>query len=1228
MKPLRFAIISIFFIVLAFVLANHSEFFSNKSRYALNLEKVLIQKCKKIDQLFNDLKTSTEQEDFKIIENADKDGVILLRYVDDSLVFWSSNAVPIYEYYPNKVFESHLVRFFNSYYYVKKLFEGSSKYIGLVEIRSKYPYDNNFLHSGINEEFGLPDNAKIRFQKGIGFEVYGDDGAFLFNIIIPQEHLVVNSRSALASVFLFIGLIAFGIFLFAFLKNIRGQRKQFIVTLTVIGSIALVRILQMVFSLSFNGFVLFDPFIYADSLLVPSLGDLFLNSIIVLFFALLITCFMQYPGMEGNTKLKSNIHLVFLNLLVMAFFLYANYFFHSLILNSDISFEPNETDQITIANFVGFLVNGLNYLSFGLVLIWHIKNIVNRIKPGRIIQVAILVCGFLFLLLFISGYPVDLISVLSYILFTILITWFYHKKYNLTNYSFLEVLILLFSFYSLGFIVVDSNKKEKSIRSSLAMSLANEHDPIAEYLFDDLNKQIVKDTSIVNRINSHMIDINNLYDYLKKNYFTGYWNKYDIQITLCGPKDSVLIEVPEFQWFYCYGFFNDIIDHQGISLPGSNFYFIENYTGRISYIGKIPFRLSQSSDDITLFIELNSRLTNDLIGYPELLLDEKLHMKRLIDQYSYAKYHNGNLVAQDGDFSYSLSSELFGYGVKGIETVKLDGYEHLLYRPDKDNLIVLSKPLISFINLLVSFSYLFLFYYLCLVVVYTVRKINKPDVSLFGNYRIKIQFSIIAILIVSLLLIAGSTIWLNLRNYKQNQYAVLNEKIQSVLAELSHRLTYEEKLTSYWRGDKFDNLNQLLIKLSDVFYTDINLYDPKGDLLATSRVEVFQMGLQGEKMNPVAFHKMFNEKRSQFLQGEKISKLSYMSAYVPFVNAEGKLLAYLNLPYFTKQSELQTALSALIVTIVNIYLILILITISVTILITDQITRPLEMLQIRFRELKLGGRYEQISYSRRDEIGNLVAEYNKMVLELEKSVDLLARSERESAWREMAKQIAHEIKNPLTPMRLSVQQLQRSWKDKNEDYDKYLERVTNTMIEQIDALSAIASEFSNFAKMPVAQIEKVNLLSVLKNTVELFDGDANCRIFLQSNLEKAEINADREQLSRVFLNIIKNGIQSVPDGQSGRIIITTEMINEEVEVRITDNGRGIPDDIISKLFIPNFTTKSSGMGLGLAIAKNILDQIGATISFKTRLGSGTTFTLCFPLNKQVVKNEDKGITPS
>jgi nitrogen fixation/metabolism regulation signal transduction histidine kinase len=225
---------------------------------------------------------------------------------------------------------------------------------------------------------------------------------------------------------------------------------------------------------------------------------------------------------------------------------------------------------------------------------------------------------------------------------------------------------------------------------------------------------------------------------------------------------------------------------------------------------------------------------------------------------------------------------------------------------------------------------------------------------------------------------------------------------------------------------------------------------------------------------------------------------------------------------------------------------------------------------------------------------------------------MLARSERESAWREMAKQIAHEIKNPLTPMRLSVQQLKKSWDDGRKDFNEHLESVSNILIEQIDNLSTIASEFSNFAKMPAAKIEDVDLIQIIQKAIELFEGNKKYDISFKTDVNSAMIRADREQLSRVFINMIKNAMQSIPEERMGEISLEATETRDKIQLRISDNGRGIPDDIKPKLFMPNFTTKTSGMGLGLAIVRNALEYIGADISFETELGKGTTFLLEFP----------------
>lgn len=1208
MKPLRLLFISVLFLVLAVLLSEFSDRVSNKTRFARNVEQKIKAKKEKVQILFNRLGRNEESYN-KIIDKANSQEIILLRFSGNKLIFWSSNAIPIPDEYHDSLYTERITKIFNSFYYIKKIKTDSILDIGLIKLKGRYPYVNEFLLSGFIPDFRLPDNATMAFDPSVGYSVHDDDGEYLFSIIVEDQVERYDPRSMIATVFLILGLFLLGIFILRSLHQIADRRKQFIYSIAIIFTALLLRILQLSFNLELSRFALFDPFVFAASRYVPSLGDLLINSLFVLFSILLLDRFAKFNlNIEQKGTLQKSLLYFLLNFIVLVYFVYAHYFSHCLIFNSNISFQANEIDQLTFYSLISFLIHGINYFAMMMAMFITINRFKmqnNRLFSIRIfLLTVIIVFGVLYLL----GYPIDLLSFIFFIGQFFFILLLLRPGFTYTNYSFLVILVLIFSVYSLLFFVIEGDKKEKIIRESLAVSLGNEHDPIAEYLFEELSTQIQDDTVIQNRLNNELIYIDDLQNYLKNKYFSGYWQRYDFQIALCGPGDSLLIDD---QWFYCYGFYDEMIEKTGFILPGNRFYYLERNTGRINYLGRFPYQIKDYPVEITLFIELDSRLSTNQLGYPELLLDEKLYKAKLIEKYSYAKYFKNNLVAHSGEFSYSLGTNFYPEFSTEFMSLNLDGYNHLLYMPEKDNLIIVSRAKAKFIDLLIAFSYFFLFYYLCIFTSRFIISIQRREIRFLGNLRGKIQFTIVSILIASLILIGGSTIWLNILNYRQSQDKILHEKIQSVLIELTHKLAFEDELTPFWQADKYDNLDQLLIKFSDVFYTDINLYDPQGNLLATSREEIFHLGLQGKKMDPSAFIKLSREQRAQYIHREKIGKLSYLSAYVPFENIDGKLLAYLNLPYFTKQKELQSALSALAVTIMNIYVILILITIVITILISDQITKPLELLQRKFRELKLGSKYERIYYRRKDEIGNLVAEYNRMVDELEKSVLLLARSERESAWREMAKQIAHEIKNPLTPMRLSVQQLKKSWEDGREDFDEHLKSVTKILIEQIDNLSTIASEFSNFAKMPVAKIEDVDLIQVIRKAMDLFERSSNYTLSFHTRVESATIRADGEQLSRVFINMIKNAMQSIPEGRKGEINLEADETKDKIRIRISDNGKGIPDEIKPKLFMPNFTTKSGGMGLGLAIVRNILDYIGADISFETELGKGTTFVLEF-----------------
>jgi nitrogen fixation/metabolism regulation signal transduction histidine kinase len=235
-----------------------------------------------------------------------------------------------------------------------------------------------------------------------------------------------------------------------------------------------------------------------------------------------------------------------------------------------------------------------------------------------------------------------------------------------------------------------------------------------------------------------------------------------------------------------------------------------------------------------------------------------------------------------------------------------------------------------------------------------------------------------------------------------------------------------------------------------------------------------------------------------------------------------------------------------------------------------------------------------------------------MITALEHSATKLAQSERESAWREMAKQVAHEIKNPLTPLKLGLQLLEKSWRDKDTRFDQKFERFSKSFVEQIESLSNIASEFSAFAKMPDTRLERINIFDMLSQAVIIFKQMDNVSIFYTANNEPFHINADRDQLLRCFNNLLKNAIEATPTERKCIIEINYLITSKDILLSVKDNGNGIPDNMHEKIFEPNFTTKSSGTGLGLAFVKNSVENAGGKVWFETVIGTGTTFYFSLP----------------
>jgi two-component system, NtrC family, nitrogen regulation sensor histidine kinase NtrY len=392
---------------------------------------------------------------------------------------------------------------------------------------------------------------------------------------------------------------------------------------------------------------------------------------------------------------------------------------------------------------------------------------------------------------------------------------------------------------------------------------------------------------------------------------------------------------------------------------------------------------------------------------------------------------------------------------------------------------------------------------------------------------------------------------------------------------------------------------------------EFNLYDLKGDLLLSSRA-AFKQDKEAPKINPSTLKILESTIDKRYVEFKTIDSLKLRYSYSYIKDNRFKPLAILNLPYEEDTDFYDNELKSFLVRFGQVYAFMFIIAIVLSYFLSSYITFSLKIISDKIQETELNQQNQRIVLEDGSrEINLLVQAYNSMVDKLEESATKLAQSEREQAWREMAKQVAHEIKNPLTPMRLTVQSFQMRFNENDPDIKKKLDDYSKTLIQQIDTMSSVANAFSNFASMPAQQNETLNAVKIVELSLEIF----NEHFIHFSSLEDEIITRlDRTQLIRVITNLVKNAIQSIPDEQENKLV-EVNVFREEGNVIITvkDNGKGISEENKARIFEPKFTTKSSGMGLGLAIIKNIIENYNGTISFESEENLGTTFFVSFPI---------------
>lgn len=1182
-----------------------------------HIETVILDKEKLVREVFakiqTDGKAGFEPLRWLTDKKLQNEDIVLLVYSHDSLIFWNNNSVPLHQLSPITI-SYGLRKIGNGWYIAYKDIGTDLQCVALVLVKREFTYENRLLRNAYQRQFNIPSGIEFNTSAN-GFVVRGSDGSGLFYVYEKKNR---TFREPCADDYWSMSFYFVAILVYLLLYRYIAKAVEVSVRTKALVSIFMPLVLLLLLALSIRYHEpwavfrtpLFNPAYYALNDYLSSVGSVLLLSF-VLFFLVYVIDKMLEPSIGPLSGFLRRIG--FSGAILVLYFFLLLLIMRSFVINSVISFQAYNLFEKNAFVFVFLAVLLINYIGLT-VLFKNYCRFVNSMyhKVYGDIWLVFLI-ALLSGILWLAGMQIPLLTWVFFFSTYALFRMFRMSDLAELKFSRLLMLVFIFSGLTIYFTNHYVHEKETARREVLAVNLSEEHDPIAEMLLPDIDYQIRTDT-VLQSIFNQPHDYYRVYNYIKKRYFSGYWNKYDLQLTLCLPQDSVYVKPPESKWYPCYSFFKSLLEEYGLGMPDSRFYYLNTGTGRIGYFGRFVFKSAMLQSEVAVFLELDSRLTSDELGYPELLIEEKRSRNSTIGSYGYAKYNLEGLVARTGSFSYPARLSGFGAISEGeFSGIRFDGFDHLFYRYSANGVLVLSHPAQTVYSLVVNFSYIFIFFFTVVSLLMFALSIPRIRQGYFSHITSKIHISFSVLVVISLLSLTSVTIYLVIDQFKEKNFELLREKLQSVYIEIDHKLAFQSDLANGWNGGGYDNLDQLLVKFSNVFYTDINLFDPQGMLLATSRPEIFDKQLLGRKIDYRAWFHLTQRYKTEYLQEESIGNLRYLSAYLPFYNADGKLLAYLNLPYFTRQDEFRKDLINVTIGIINIFVLFILLAIITSITLSNQITKPLALIQQKLRNMRLEGGSNYIIYDGKDEIGRLVKEYNQKVDELAHSARILAQNEREMAWREMARQVAHEIKNPLTPMRLSIQHMVRLLNENASDMPNQVAKLSKVLIEQIDNLSSIASAFSGFASLPAARDEAVDLVEVIQKLVTLFE--SNRAIFIRFNrpgIDKALVLADNEQLNRALLNIVTNAVQSVPVARKAQVSVILTRAESSYRVEVQDNGLGIPEELQERLFQPNFTTKSSGTGLGLAITRNIIRQYKGEVSFRTVPGKGTSFFVELP----------------
>ena len=713
-----------------------------------------------------------------------------------------------------------------------------------------------------------------------------------------------------------------------------------------------------------------------------------------------------------------------------------------------------------------------------------------------------------------------------------------------------------------------SESRENEQMKQQAQNLMEKRDNSFEMSYATFAEQMKSDTNIREMLfaeSNVLADV--ILGYSKELLFDRTMQSYITSLTLCAPGEEIIIQ-PEGYNTDCDNYFLEMLANNKQKRVGDGLYFINYYTLDPNYLGKIRIVSKDSLRQKTLYFEFYKPIAPEGFGFPQLL--QESNSQKPYD-YSVANYRDNLLVYKYGRYVYP--NFLNSLKIKDQEICFSKKYKHYAIKKEGNDAIIISTPTKGWSEITAPFALFFLGLSLPFLLIVWLIRPKEHHKWRDRSFRRRLQTLIFSTLGISFFAIGPVSVIYMQTLYNQKTTASQFETTRTLSLEMRNDLDFKTLIRTASR----DNWMEILQHYATTFFTDLNLYQLNGQLLATTRPEIYDMNLQTPLMNAEAYQQMHRNKELFFTHIEYLGKGKYESSYIPIADENGNTLAYLNTPYFSSATDLQKEILNFVLTYINITLILLGIALMFILHLTNRLTQPLSLIQNKLGDIKIDQKNEPIEWKGDDEIGALVRQYNQLIVELEKSAAELKRTTTESAWRGVARQVAHEIKNSLTPMRLSVQMLQRNIEN-GKSTPEQTQRTANTLIEQIDALSDIASSFSRYAKLPENHPLPLDLAELVGNVVNLYDNAENINFnYIYDKTKDHTFNGDKTNLNSAIGNLIKN-------------------------------------DDKDRVFLPNFTTKSGGSGVGLSLTYNIVQAAGGTISFQSQEGEGAEFVIQLPKN--------------